>query len=158
VFFGQPQSKAHVHDAGRPMQTALIPLAFGTLTSWLLIGWFGSWLQATLPYQHLHVGTTGEMLLTILAAPATWLALAVVALGLAAWWQRGRLAGKARSLQGLGRAAANGFGFETLNQGAVSLTQKAAAALQLTQTGQLNWNVLAIVMALVVVLLILAGL
>jgi len=157
VFFGQPQGKTHVHDAGAPMQTALIPLALGTLTSWLLIGWFGNWLQATLPYEHLHVAGTGEMLLAIITAPATYLALAVVALGLAAWWQRDRLTGLGRSLQGFGRAAANGFGFESLNQGAVNLTQKAAAALQLTQTGQLNWNVVGIVAALVVVLLVLAG-
>ncbi|MGB4869913.1 MAG: NADH-quinone oxidoreductase subunit L, partial [Candidatus Promineifilaceae bacterium] len=46
VFFGQPQGKKQVHDAGSPMKTALIPLAFGTLTTWLLAGLFGSWLQA----------------------------------------------------------------------------------------------------------------
>ncbi|MCA9875320.1 MAG: hypothetical protein KC441_16730, partial [Anaerolineales bacterium] len=157
VLFGQPQGKTHVHDAGIPMKTALIPLAFGTLTSWLLIGRFGSWLQATLPYEQLNVESTEEMLLAIITTPATYLALAIVALGMAAWWQRERLTGLARSLQGVGRAAANGFGFEALNQGAVSLTQKAAAALQVTQTGQLNWNVLGIVVALVVVLLVLAG-
>ena len=156
VFFGQPGDK-HVHDAGAPMKTALLPLALGTLTSWLLIGLFGEWLQATLPYHHLHVGTTGEMLLSILTAPATWLALAVVAVGLAVWWQRERFGGVSQSLQGFGRAAANGFGFEALNRGTVNLTQKAASALQLTQTGQLNWNVLGIILALVVVLLILAG-
>ena len=157
VFFGQPQGKKQVHDAGSPMKTALIPLAFGTLTTWLLVGLFGSWLQATLPYHELHTMTIGEMLLRIASEPATWLALGVIALGIAAWLLRGRLAGLAPALSGFGRAAANGFGAETLNRGAVALTQRAAAALQVTQTGQLNWNVLGIMAALVVVLLVLAG-
>ncbi|MBK8985717.1 MAG: NADH-quinone oxidoreductase subunit L [Chloroflexi bacterium] len=157
VFFGRPQSEKQVHDVGTPMKTALIPLALGTLTTWLLIGLFGEWLQATLPYHDLHVETSSEMLLAILTAPATWLALVVVALGLATWWQRDHLGGTAQALQGLGRAAANGFGFEALNRGAVNLTQKTAVALQVTQTGQLNWNVLGIVLALVVVLVLLAG-
>ncbi len=158
VFFAPPQSKTHVHDAGWPMKTALIPLALGTLVSWLLVGPFGAWLQATLPFHHLHFGTTLETILTIVLAPATWLALVVVAAGLAAWWQRDRLAGVGRALSGVGRAAGNGFGFEALNQGFVSLTQSAAAVLQRTQTGQLNWNVLGIVAALVVVLvLVVAG-
>lgn len=157
VFFGQPQGKKQVHDAGSPMKTALIPLAFGTLTTWLLVGLFGSWLQATLPYHELHTMTFGEMLLRIASEPATWLALGVIALGIAAWLLRGRLAGLTPALSGFGRAAANGFGAETLNRGAVALTQRAAAALQVTQTGQLNWNVLGIMAALVVVLLVLAG-
>ncbi len=157
VFFGQPQGKKQVHDAGLPMKTALIPLAFGTLTTWLLVGLFGSWLQATLPYHELHTMTVGEMMLRIVSEPATWVALGVIALGIAAWLLRDRLAGLTLALSGFSRAAANGFGAEMLNRGAVSLTQKAAAALQVSQTGQLNWNVLGIVAALVVVLLILAG-
>ncbi len=157
VFFGQPQGKKQVHDAGLPMKTALIPLAFGTLTTWLLVGLFGSWLQATLPYHELHTMTVGEMMLRIVSEPATWVALGVIALGIAAWLLRDRLAGLTLALSGFSRAAANGFGAEMLNRGAVSLTQKAAAALQVSQTDQLNWNVLGIVAALVVVLLILAG-
>ncbi|MBP7043495.1 MAG: NADH-quinone oxidoreductase subunit L [Chloroflexi bacterium] len=157
VFLGQPQGKKQVHDAGSPMKTALIPLAFGTLTTWLLVGLFGSWLQATLPYHELHTMTLGEILLRIVSEPATWLALGVIALGIAAWLLRDRLARLALALSSFSQAAANGFGAETLNRGAVSLTQKAAAALQVSQTGQLNWNVLGIVAALVVVLLVLAG-
>lgn len=153
IFFAPPQPQtAHLHDADRPMQAALLPLAFGTLTTWLLIGPFGFWLEATLPFHHLHVGATGEMLLLIVAAPATWLALLVVALGLAAWQWRARLAGVAEALRGASRAAENGFGFETLNQSVVRLTQSAAAALQGTQTGQLHWNIVGIVAALAVVL------
>ncbi len=61
------------------MKVALIPLAIGTLTSWILVGPFSVWLQATLPEQHFHTATTLEYVVEILTAPATYLALAVVA-------------------------------------------------------------------------------
>lgn len=159
VFWGEtavtrPQEPIHVHDAGAAMKIALIPLAFATCTTWLLVGPFSQWLQATLPSQHIHTASTLTFVLEILAAPATYLALAVVALGLAAWWQRDRLTGVGSALSGLGRAAGNGFGFESVNRGIVSLTQRSAAALQHTQTGQLNWNIVGIVAGLTAVLLI----
>ncbi|MCA9976332.1 MAG: hypothetical protein KC413_11300, partial [Anaerolineales bacterium] len=93
----------------------------------------------------------------IALAPATYVAIAVVGLGLAAWWWRDHLTGLAKDLRGLAQFAANGFGFETVNRVVVNLTQRAASALQLTQTGDLNWNVVGIVGALLLVLLVLAG-
>ncbi|MBE2223065.1 MAG: NADH-quinone oxidoreductase subunit L, partial [Anaerolineae bacterium] len=94
VFFGQSQTDAsvHIHKAGTAMKVALIPLAIGTLTTWLLIGPFSAWMQATMPGQHFHVATTMEYVMEILTAPATYLAMAVVALGLAIYWWRGKLA------------------------------------------------------------------
>ncbi|HPV08164.1 MAG TPA: NADH-quinone oxidoreductase subunit L, partial [Aggregatilineales bacterium] len=41
VFYGERRSTAHVHDAPTAMRVALIPLAIGTVTTWLLIGPFG---------------------------------------------------------------------------------------------------------------------
>ncbi|MEZ4646680.1 MAG: NADH-quinone oxidoreductase subunit L [Chloroflexota bacterium] len=157
VFWGEPRGAAHAHPAGTAMRVALIPLALGTLTTWLVVGPFGHWLADTLPYHHLHVKTTAEFLRDIALAPATYVAIAVVGLGLAAWWWRDHLTGLAKDLRGLAQFAANGFGFETVNRVVVNLTQRAASALQLTQTGDLNWNVVGIVGALLLVLLVLAG-
>jgi NADH-quinone oxidoreductase subunit L len=155
VFFGKPAAeRAHVHEAGTAMKVALIPLAIGTLTTWILVGPFSQWLQATMPDQHFHTATTMEYILEILLAPATYVALAVVALGLAAYWWRNKFAGLSEPFSGLGRFTANGFGFESINKGLVNITQNAATALQLTQTGQLNWNVVGIVGGLVAVLLV----
>ena len=67
-------------------------LAVGTVLTWLLAGPFGHMLEETLPHHHLHAHTTLEIVEDILTAPATYLALAVVALGLAAWWFRALLA------------------------------------------------------------------
>ncbi len=137
------------------MKIALVPLALGTLTTWLLAGDFGHFLGKALPEGH-EVEPTASLLMKVATAPATGLALLVVAAGLAAWWQRERLAGVARALRALGTAASNSFGFEAINRGIVSATSGVAESLRVTQTGVLNWNVLAILVGLVVVMTILA--
>jgi NADH-quinone oxidoreductase subunit L len=52
-------------------------------------------------------------------------------------------------------AVASGLGFEWVNRQVSGLTRGAAALLQHTQTGQLNWNVAGILAGLVIILLIL---
>lgn len=156
VFFA-PAERPAVHDATPAMALALAPLALGTLVSWLLAGPLAQWLSATLPFHALHAATTAEMVREVVLAPATWLALAVTAAGLGAWWQRGRLTAVADALTGLRKAAEHGFGFDGAALRLVRATQAAGAWLQTTQTGQLNWNVAGIVLGLAVVLVILAG-
>ncbi len=159
VFYGQPQAGQHVHDAGAAMKTALIPLAAGTLTTWLLAGPFGALLEASLPAHGIVVHSTLEVVEEVITAPATYLALAVVALGLLAGWQRERLSGVGQALGGLGRAAADSFGFEAVNRAVVSGTQRLAEGLRATQPGLLNWNIFAVLLALIVLLasLVLGG-
>lgn len=157
TFYGRPRGETHAHDAPSPMRIALAPLAFGALTSWLLAGPFSQLLATTLPFHQLHTETTAEMLTEVVTAPATLVALAVIAVGLWAWRARRDLEGLTSRLRGVARAAAAGFGFEWINRRVVDLTQGAAAALRATQTGQLNWNVVGIVGALVIVLAILVG-
>jgi NADH-quinone oxidoreductase subunit L len=155
VFFGSYRGTSHhIHDAGIAMKVALVPLALGTLTTWLIAGEFGHFLGSVLG-EH-EPESTAHILTTIATAPATAEALVVVALGLAAWWQRERLAGLARALSGIGTMATNSFGFEAINRGVVRATEGAAEGLRSTQSGVLNWNVLAILVGLVVVLAILA--
>lgn len=92
----------------------------------------------------------------ILTAPATLVALVIIALGLAAWWWHDRLTGLANALKGIGKAAVASFGFEAINRGIVKGTQNAAESLRVTQTGALNWNIFAILLGLVIVLVVLA--
>jgi len=134
------------------MRTALAPLAFGALTTWLLAGPFSQLLSSTMPAQGIEPETTLEICLSILRAPATWLALAVIAVGLAAWWGRARLAGLTKRLSWLADWAAAGFGFETLNRWIVERVRGAAGDLAILQTGQLNWNLVGVVAGLLVVL------
>jgi NADH-quinone oxidoreductase subunit L len=158
VFFGQPRSALHGHDAGAAMQVALVPLALGTLVSWLLAGVLQRFLAFTLPFHDIEVSHLGEILLEVLSAPATWIALLVIALGLLAWVLRGRwlLRLLAGALEPLRWAAERSFGFEWINRRLVSITAHAAEDLRGTQTGLLNWNMVAILGALVLVIAILA--
>ena len=157
VFYAPPKDEhRHVHDAGAAMRVALYPLALGTLTTWLLAGPFNRMLSESLPLHHIEAEETLEVLMLVLRAPATWLAVGVVLLGLAAWWQRKHLTLITEPLADLGRAASNSFGFESINRAIVSGIQSVAEDLRGTQTGLLNWNVVGIVAGLVTVLLIAA--
>jgi NADH-quinone oxidoreductase subunit L len=156
VFYGKRHGEQEVHDAPGAMRVSLFVLALGTLTTWLMAGPLSDLMSRTLPFHTLNVAGTGEVALTILEAWPTWLALAVVALGLAAWWWRDRLASVASGLRFFSRAAAADFGFAWLNRIIVGNVRSAAEVLSITQTGQINLNVLGIVGGLVIVLVILA--
>lgn len=166
VFYGKPRSELHAHDAGSAMRVSLIILAFGMLTTWLLAGPFSQLIHdsvvpflkhgADAGHEVAPVLTTWEMMQLVLTAPATWIALIVIACGLAAWWWREKLTGVARGLEPLRRSAVDSFGFEWINRGIVLATQRAAEALRVTQTGSLNWNVVGIVGGFIIVLTILA--
>jgi hypothetical protein len=65
------------------------------------------------------------------------------------------LAGIKNLLLPVARIIENRLGFEQLNQGIINVTKNLTAALHLTQTGQLNWNILGIVGMLSVLLALL---
>ncbi|MBI5961038.1 MAG: NADH-quinone oxidoreductase subunit L [Chloroflexi bacterium] len=156
VFYGERRGSGHIHEAGRLMKLSTGLLAAGTLTTWLLIGVFGEMLENTLIYHHLHVESAPTLLEEIITAPATLLALSVVAAGLLGWWFRAPLAGIAASFKPVGQAATSDFGFEWINRRVTDWTNAGANALRTTQTGSLNWNVFGIIGGLIVVLVILA--
>ena len=152
VFYGTRRGEGAVRDAPWAMRLSLVVLALGTLTSWVSAGPFGQMLARSLPFHALDVTSTGQIVLTVLTAWPTWLALAIVALGLSAWWWRERLAAFTSRLRFLARAAAGDFGFAWLEGFIVRAAQGTAEKLSFTQTGQLNWNVLSVVGGLVIVL------
>lgn len=157
VFFSRPGAVRSEHDAGRTPASALslALLAIGTLVAWLLVGPLSQMLASTLPYQQLSSANTAEIVTEVLTAPATYLALAVVGLGIITWLLRDHLVFLVRPLKPLAELAQNDLGFEWLNHQLIRLVQGLAAALCRTQTGQLNWNVAGIVGGLVVLLAIL---
>jgi NADH-quinone oxidoreductase subunit L len=156
VFFGEPRSELHAHDAQPAMKVSLILLAVGTCTTWLLVSAFSNLLVNTVPFhEELEALSFGEFFKDVFQWP-TLLALVVIALGLAAWWWRDSLKGLANALKGIGTGAENSFGFEDINHAIVNVTQSGAEALRATQTGLLNWNIFAILAAVIIVLAILA--
>ncbi len=156
VFYGQPRTGLHGHDAQPAMRVALIPLAAGTLLTWLLAGPFLRLMNTVGSFQGLlpAVSSGGEILLEVLKSPATLLALAVVGLGLLVWFTRRRLAGVARGLSFISKAAEASFGFEAVNRGIVQFVQTTAERLRGTQTGWLNWNIFGLLAGLVILFLV----
>ena len=155
VFFGEARSSLHAHDAGTAMKVALIPLALGTLSTWLLAGSFSDLLKNSLPFHEIEAVTLGGLVQKIFSDPLTYTALLVVAVGIVCWFQRQRLQGLVDGFSSFSKAAQNSFGFEAINRAVVKVTQDGAEALRPSQTGVLAWNVAGILAALIIVLLIL---
>ena len=68
------------------------------------------------------------------------------------WIKRAALLKLTRTLK---PTIAAGLGFEWINQQVVNLTTRTASILQLSQTGQLNWNIAGILVGLLLILLVL---
>lgn len=155
VFFGEPREHLHVHESGVFMRVATGLLAFGTLTTWLLAGPFAGLLAHSLPFHELEPLSTLEVVEEVLFAPATWLAMGVIAGGAGIWVVRQRLSKLEKGGGWFDALSGASFGFEPLNRGVVYGVERAAFLLQKTQTGQMNWNILGIIGALLMVLVIL---
>jgi hypothetical protein len=90
-----------------------------------------------------------------LGAPLTWLTLVVAAAGMGVWVVRQRRSKQGESYGWFDALVESGFGFEPLNGQVAAWVQRTASFVQKTQTGQLNWNILGIVAALLTVLALL---
>jgi len=156
VFFARGEERP-AHEAGPAMLTALIPLGVASLLTWLLVGPFRSLMVTTLPFHFPSVGgvaaaTTAGIAAEVLAAPATWIAVGVVVLGAALWAARSLFVKITSRLRGVRRIVESGYGFEAINRGVSRGIAASGEGLRSTQSGLLNWNVAAIVMAVIVVL------
>jgi NADH-quinone oxidoreductase subunit L len=154
VFFGKERNYLPVHPAGTGMNVALGMLAAGTCLTWLLIGRLSGLLSSTLPFHDIEPESLLEMVTAVLTAPSTWFTLLIIAMGLGYSWLRAR----GYQLFGggwLNSVAETSFGFEPVNRLIVRGTYRIAEQLSLTQTGELNWNILGIISALLVVLVVL---
>lgn len=148
LTFGGQRRGAGGHDAGPAMRFSLALLSLGTLTSWLLAGPMAEILAETMPPQQMAPARTLEVVEEIIAAPATWLALAVTTLGLALWRWRGSLDPISTALEPLAEWGRKGLGFDWINTQIVRATVGVAGGLRRTQTGQLAWNVAGLLVGL----------
>ena len=154
VFFGKERDYLSVHSAGSAMRFSLGTLAAGTLVTWLFFGGLSNLFSSTLPFHEFEHESLLHMMTAISSAPATWLAMLIVAAGLGISWLRAR----GHRLFGggwLNPFVESSFGFEWVNRLIVKGTYQTAEWLSATQTGELNWNILGIVCALLAVLLVL---
>lgn len=158
VFFApahrdRADTKAHVP---LPMSLPLVVLAAGVVLAWLLAEPFARWMQTTLPF---HAGTilphrAVESLISMhtIFAPSTFVVLSLTVVGLYLGW---RVGAAGASASRLAPSISRIESFFNDSAGAVAVvTRQSAALLQKTQTGQLNWNVVGIVLGLIAILVI----
>lgn len=155
VFYGERRPVELVHGAWIAMRFSLGLLAFGVLTSWLLAGPFSQMLSQSLPFHEVPAESTVEFVIEIVSNPATWITVLVILLGLLAWQQRTALQLVTSQLGSIIRFVKAGMGFEWINHQVIAGIRSTAAQLAITQTGQLNWNLVGIVAGLVFLLVIL---
>lgn len=150
VFFGEARSDYHAHKVELAMKVALAPLALGVLISWLAVGPFSKLLgEASLPQHHIKSLSIPELIHEVLKLP-TLIALVAIAIGVIFWLLRSKLEGFVEGLKSFQWAADHSFGFEAVNSAVVRMTNSLAETLRNTQTGLLNWNVLGILAALII--------
>ncbi|MBN2048604.1 MAG: NADH-quinone oxidoreductase subunit L [Anaerolineaceae bacterium] len=152
VFFGEERSRLHSHRATAAIKIALAPLALGALTSWLLAGPFVRFLADSLPFHHLHLLTTGELIGEVWGTWGTYLTLTAIAGGVFSWSYIFRHQEITPSFHWLGDVAEHSFGFEKINQFFVNLTNWTAEGLRYSQTGVLSWNLFGIILGLLILL------
>ena len=155
VFYGDKQEELHVHPVGKNMKIALTPLAIGALTSWLLISQFSKMMSNTLPVHDFHELSLIEMFNHVILAPATWIAVAIVLLGIMTWFGRESLGKLSQILKPVADFSRASFGFEAINKFIVSGTNSFGENLRTTQTGKLNWNIFYMLIGLIVVFAVL---
>jgi NADH-quinone oxidoreductase subunit L len=154
VFRSRPDG-AKAHAEGMSMRLSMAVLAAGTLITGVFASPLAQALADTMPQQDLpHVESNLALAGEILSTPATWIALLLLVAGSVLWLLRDHLRGASTLLQPIRQAAQADFGFEKLNQAVIVTVMSSAAVLRRTQTGQLGWNLLAIVTALLVVLVL----
>ncbi|MBN1146313.1 MAG: NADH-quinone oxidoreductase subunit L [Anaerolineales bacterium] len=155
VFGGKERRDAQaIHSTPLAMRVPLFILAFGTLTTWLLVGPFARLLADSLPFHHLHADATPVILAEVITAPATWIALLLILAGMASWLLRDRFASLIQALRPFRDFLDAGMGFEWLNRQVINLTQASASELRRTQTGLLAWNVAGIAGGLILLLVL----
>ncbi|MBE0682614.1 MAG: NADH-quinone oxidoreductase subunit L [Anaerolineales bacterium] len=155
VFFGTQREELHVHETGTAMKVSLALLSIGTFTTWSFFGGLNKLFSASLPFHAMEEESTLEMVKAISFAPATWIALLVIALGLILFFTLGRKVALTESPRWLNSLTESSFGFESVNHFVVNTVSKFSESLRVTQTGQLNWNILGIIGALFIVLAVL---
>lgn len=165
VFFHKPaetETVPHVHAQSSMLMVApLIVLAVGASLAWLVAEPFARWAQATLPFHtsYLLPHWPAEELISAHTASSvsTVIVMGITLVGIMLWvWLARRPSVSAAPLE---RAAgATDALFNGSVSAVVAATRGTAAALQRTQTGQLNWNLAGLALLLIAgLLLVLLG-
>jgi NADH-quinone oxidoreductase subunit L len=154
VFFGRPAKEPPHLEKQSAMYTSLGVLGVGVLSSWVIAGGFSRLLLGSLPFHDWHHAGTVQIMTGLFLNPVTWMTLLVIACSSGVWILLHRHGAKIDESMPLVRFIQTGLGFERVNHGVVTAADNLSNAVRITQTGQLQWNLLGILAAMVLVLCI----
>lgn len=155
VFYGDREKELHIHPVGKNMKFSLSFLGAGVATTWLLIAPFSEMMRKSLPIHAIETLSLQLMVREVVFAPATWIALAVIGLGIMTWFGRDSLGRIQKAYQPIAFVAEKSFGFERINKFIIETTNSAGESLRDLQTGKINWNVFYILITLIIVFAVL---
>lgn len=150
VFYGKPAGSLPHRNRQSAIQVSLSILALGVLTSWILADRMSEMLLMSLPYHGWPPIESLELMRELLLAPGTWFALLTILLGASTWLAWGRWGKPSTHDWQVVRFIQTGFGFEQINRCIVRMVDYVSRVAQKTQTGQLQWNLSGIVIALLI--------
>jgi NADH-quinone oxidoreductase subunit L len=156
VFYGKPVLRMPHASKQSAMKVSLSILALGAGISWLFAGRFSLQLLASLPYHEWVQAGTIEILIDLLRAPSTWIAMLVIVLGSSVWIVLRQRAKSLDQAHPTVRFIQGGLGFEEVNRRIINLANGLSSAARLTQTGQLQWNLTGLAGALILILCLMA--
>ena len=152
VFFGESRSHMQPHKVSAMMKTVLVPLASGSLTTWLLAGPLSKFMQSSMPFHHIHTYSFWEPFLSVLASPYTYLTMVIISIAIYGFFKVKKMKGLIHDFRGIIGFAEKGLGFNQLNKAFVNPTIWLAEGLRYTQTGILNWNVFGTLLGLLILI------
>lgn len=152
VFFGTARENLHIHASGNAVKISTGVLAVGAVFIWLVVQPFSSLLKNTLPFHEIESVSILGLMNELFLAPVTWVAISVMFVGVLFWYLLEKKWQPKVGMEWFDALVESGFGFDWFNAQMVAMVNNFASQLQRFQTGELNWNILGIVGALLLVL------
>lgn len=151
VFFGTSKQQSSAHEAPWQMAVPLVILAIGTLIAWMVIGF----LTRTYAAFHLaeHPLTLLKFITETFQSWAVVISIAAFLLGIGLFYGRKRYA-KNKVGSATIRLARTGYGFDVAYLSLVSGLRAIGNRFRKTQTGDLNYNMVGIVLGIFIILIL----
>jgi len=152
VFWGESRREKIAHEAPWQMSLPLLLLAFGTVVSWLGIG-FLSRAYASFDLSD-HGLTLNSFIMKTFETPLVWVSIAAFLIGIGLFMIRKQYAANTAGKQTV-LIAQKGYGFDIFYGWVIRALRSFSASFRKTHTGDLNYNIAGIALGFLLFLLIL---
>ena len=152
VFWGQPRQQRQGHEASWQMTTPLILLAIGTVISWLAIGYLTK-AYAAFHFNDVTAFSVAGFIVETFSTPVVGLSIIAFFLGIGLYYVRKKYATNAVGKTTI-NVARKGYGFDAFYLMIVSGLRAFSKQFRRTHTGDLNYNMIGIVIGMLLILVL----